>query len=1147
MRLGRSYSDYFLRRPVVVFAPAPPTQQQQTITTLYRVPVGGRRDYPRRFPLQGWDGTLQLHSGGATEFDQNSPGATSPLLGVRPPKLVARVPALRVQTIEVELAVFARRLTEQRRFPLQGWEGWLTRVSSLSDGGTQTMPLRQPLLGVRPPTVVSPLPTQRQQTIVTKLVAVRDRPRHTLGTSLAAPTVLSKGVFTGPTVTTVRTRPRPTVRFLTPPTTLQVFAGPTVTTTRARPRPTTKFLLPPTVIRVPSVEQREQTVAVTLVRARPRHTLGTRLAAPTVVRVPSVEQREQTISVALVRTRPRPTTRFLLAPTVLQVFAGATVTVTRTRPRPTTRRLAPPTVVAAATFFGPAVTVVRTRPRPTTRFLAKPTVVRVPSVEQREQTLGVTTVRTRPRHTLGTKLNPPTVLQVFSGPSVTVTRTRPRPTTRRLAPPTVVASATFFGPSVFIVRTRPRPTTRRLAPPTVLIVPSVEQQRRTLTARLVQTRPRHTLGTRLTPPTVIRVPSVELREQTVTVTIVRARPRHTVGTRLQPPTVLQVFAGPVEAEIAIRIPLEDRRRTPHSRLQPPTVVRVPAVEQREQTVQTHLARIRPPKTQGTRLAPPTVIRVPSVEQAEDTIRVTVVRTRPRPTVRLLAPPTVLQVFAGPEVFVVRTRPRPTTRRLAPPTVVAAGATQQQQTITVWLAGRTRSEAGRRGPHSVLRPPTVTIVNPPVKTAITSWLVEPGNRRDLPRRFPLQGFRQRTVRETNAAVGIGYQQRDPFLGPRPPQIIDPLPTQRVQTITVWLVEPGQRRTWPRRFPLQGWRQRPVRETGAAATSNLQGFDPLLGPRPPQIVLPLPTQQMQTITVLLALRRQIEDVRRRPHYALRPPTKINPAPARVATTLVALRTRLETQRLRPTFRLSRPQFYPATSTIAVTLAGRTRVEAQRRAPHYRLTPPVVIRIPAVEQQLRTISITLVRIRPPHTIGTRLAPPTVVRVPSVAQLEQTIRVTLAGRTRAELGRRQPHYRVSPPAVVTFTKGLLKTLLAGGDRLTLVRRGPHSQIGPPIIVAPPPTQGQQTIGITLVAVSTATGMVRRRPHFFLAPPVVIRPLTGFEFRVDDIPTAWWTARRITIGWDETEPDAGVTVGKPSAEWETDLPDSDTKAGKPK
>jgi hypothetical protein len=152
-----------------------------------------------------------------------------------------------------------------------------------------------------PQVVRVPSVEQKLRTLAISLVRTRPRPTiHVLG----EPTVVSTPpVETVVAVTLTHARPKPTSKTLGEPQTLRVFAGPSVHTVATRPRPTSRFL-----------------------------------RIPTKVRVPSVEQAEQTIRVTLARIRPRPTSKVLGEPTVLQVFFGPLVRLVRIRPRPTVVR-----------------------------------------------------------------------------------------------------------------------------------------------------------------------------------------------------------------------------------------------------------------------------------------------------------------------------------------------------------------------------------------------------------------------------------------------------------------------------------------------------------------------------------------------------------------------------------------------------------------------------------------------------------------------------------------------------------------------------------------------------------------------------------------------------------------------------------------
>lgn len=90
------------------------------------------------------------------------------------------------------------------------------------------------------------------------------------------------------------------------------------------------------------------------------------------------------------------------------------------------------------------------------------------------------------------------------------------------------------------------------------------------------------------------------------------------------------------------------------------------------------------------------------------------------------------------------------------------------------------------------------------------------------------------------------QFERLLGPRPPRAttIVPLPLSDQRRIRILTNVRAHRLSWRWRFPLQGWDGSRQRES----TGNgrpIPGFERLLGPQPPEVILPLPTQQQQTI--------------------------------------------------------------------------------------------------------------------------------------------------------------------------------------------------------------------------------------------------------------------------------------------------------------
>lgn len=631
-RLLRSYGVHYLGKPTVVRVPSV-EQQQQTIRVQLAVQHRVRRqqnivgDNVRSWPVARYD-----DFGGST----TQAALTQTWQWLRPPAVVyATIPNRRQQTLLTENVTVSDRLSRLRRPTVK-------KLQPPQPAGLAPPPLRVSLAEkvqrnrprpttawlVRPPLIADETVVV-DQNILTALVDTRPRPTTHKLFPPAVVTPAAVVVYEGPPPVFVRIRPRRTRYVLEPPTTLQVFFGPRSVLTRIRPRPTTDRLRPPTVVRVPAVEQQQQTIRVRLVRGRAGKTMF-RLRPPVVVRVPSVEQEQQTIRVNLVRGRAGKTATHVFPPTVLRVpsveqqLRTLRIALVRGRAGKTEWRLYPPTVVAGVTYPGSRVVLTKIRPRPTEKVLRPPVVVRVPSVEQEQQTIRVAFVQTRPRPTEKT-LRPPAVIRV---PSVeqeqqtirsSLVQTRPRPTTTDLQPPAVIIdrppvdvtaqvalvrirprpTTTVLGPPIFykatsqirkqLVRTRPRPTVRSLKPPT--------QLRTFATGKpsLTRTRPRHTIW-QLRPPTVVRVPSVEQEQRDKRIALVRTRPRPT-HTELRPPRVLAAF--------------------------------------RDNKLRVVLAPARRPKTRNVR---PTVLYKPPVVT---TLRSWVTRTRPRPTVKRIYPPTVV--------------------------------------------------------------------------------------------------------------------------------------------------------------------------------------------------------------------------------------------------------------------------------------------------------------------------------------------------------------------------------------------------------------------------------------------------------------------------------------------------------------------------
>lgn len=877
---------------------------------------------------------------------------------------------------------------------------------------------RAPRSKLGPPRVVAPPAPSilQQQTVVVKLPPRARIDLGRRGTHARLPAVVFQPLafFASPVrITLARIRPRKADSFLTKPTTLQTFTGPQVHLVRTRPPRTHAEVTPPAVVRVPSVEQREQTIQVTLAGGL-RANLARR-ASRVELRAPAVLQTFAGPQVELValrarseRIRRQPDSRLpqIVYPVVAGVFYGPfvhfAVPIARRRTagkvgapqvvfartdvyygplvhlapsrRPKARsELSPPAVVTTATpaFYGPQVHVVRARPLKVRNVLGEPTVLQVfpgPQVHLARPT--------RPR--TRSELQPPFFYPQTSTVQIHPVRIRPRKATSFLAKPT--ALQTFVGPQVHIIPAR-RPKVRsELQPPAVVAVVSVAfygPQAELVAARARVDRIRRQPDSRLFRPAVVE-PSLRQpdRRLTVNTTLARIRPPHVRG-ELTPPTVLQTFVGPqthlaparrprtysklaglvVAASVSARriitvsVAPYVRPRRVLSELHPPTAVAPASALLSQETITVKLARIRPARTHA-RLSPPVFL------PATSTIDVTRVRTRPAPIHSRLAPPTVLAVFGGPRVELVHTLPRRTIYDLRPPTVVApVSALLSQQTIRVKLV-RTRPPAI----HSRLYAPLFL----PAKSNIAVTVV-----RTRPR--PI-----------NSVLGAPQALRT-FSGP------------------------------------------------AKAAPVTRTFDPRRDVRsvlrPPAVVAAVFIAPEVTV-------KQAPVARRPVHSRLAPPATLA-----VAFIAAEVSVRLAPARRPATHSRLTAIFYPATSTIRTVLAAsRTRATFVSRLPHSELRPPQVllyfagpavyltrlarIRLRALSE-LRlpsgrpfeappAINVTLAPARRPHTLS-RLRPPTAVTPPPPPKPRPTAVYCVAVKARVDRLRRAPHFHLNPPA----TKG--------------------------------------------------------------------------------------------------------------------------------
>lgn len=595
------------------------------------------------------------------------------------------------------------RIGPQFRFPLPGWSG---DEVFLTGGGIMGGTIER-RLGPRSPQIVDPIVGYGSglygsgtygstfgANVETSLVAVSGRNRRRVVYSLLRRPTVSAVSFTAYPISVNCLQPnrltsrRQISSVLGPPATLRVFDGLRVDVVQNRPR---------------------------LVKAR--------LSRPTVIRVPQVEQRQQTIRLSLAPSR-RPASKSLFRQTIVAAVVAVSaypirVSLAKVRQRPIRSLLRPPTVLR--TFSSSKANLV-TRPRQGAfSRLKPPTVVLVPAIEQ---TVRVDLVRARPRPTTHS-LGQPAVLSVFAGPNVTTARSRPRPVIDLLRQPTRVIPLPNLRAqtiSVALVSSRTRAEQSRhqshyrLQAPTVLSTaapPNRKQQSilvslASICTRIEQIRrgPHSKLGL----PRVIN-PLPTLRAQTVRVSLARVRPLRTLSVLSDPATLRR---DRFEDELKTTL-VRSRPRATVKDLSGPIVLRV------FEGPSTSLARVRPRQT-SYRLNQPRVIRT----AIQDSILVSTVRSRPLPTIKHLLAPTVLRVFEAAFVALVKTKPRATTYKLRPPRVVRTPINDSILVSTVETRPRPTSKfqgepAVRQRPVELKIASTLVVARP---RPITSFLGEP---------------------------------------------------------------------------------------------------------------------------------------------------------------------------------------------------------------------------------------------------------------------------------------------------------------------------------------------------------------------------------------------------------------------------------------
>jgi hypothetical protein len=533
--------------------------------------------------------------------------------------------------------------------------------------------------------------------------------------------------------------------------------------------------------------------------------------------------------------------------------------------------------------------------------------------------------------------------------------------------------------------------------------------------------------------------------------------RRAPHSRLSPPTTLQVFQGPQVTLVAVR--RSARPRHTQADLNPPQVV-LPLPTQQMQTITTELVAVRrlakPRHTQANLAPPQVVIPVPSLRVEEITTKLVV--TRPRPTHPRYPGPVV--VFAAP---------------LAPPPEV------------VLVAVRGRVDRLRREPFSRLYPPTVVTTTTFVASPIETTLVAV-RRAARPRHtqneltnisYPQTG----RVTETLVAVRRAAKPRHTQYELTPPQVVIPVPTLRMQTLTVALVRTRPRHTISRLTYTVYPQTTTIKTTLVAVRDRVdrQRRKPFFRLYAPTVIAPFFAEPISE--TLVAIRNHVDLLRRRPHYLLNPPQVVIPLPTQQMQTItveLAGRNRIERSRRAPMAVLGAPVVVipvPLAPPVDVTLtAVRTRTEAVRRAPHSKLYPPSTAPQPAPLAYPTKIKYVATRPRPVHS---HLLPPTAV-IPVPTQRMQTITVRLALRPRIETQRRVARYLLGKPTVVTqlsLQQQTIDTTLVAVRRLARPRATQHD-----LTAVSYPQTGE--IQVTLVAVRSRLVPVRRTHQFLTNVP---------------------------------------------------------------
>lgn len=719
----------------------------------------------------------------------------------------------------------------------------------------------------------------------------------------------------------------------------------------------------------------------------------------------------------------------------------------------------------------------------------------------------------QPRYEVQSNLGPPTVVTeaaVFIAPPIQITywaavkskqntALNRRQGTTKLRPPVVVTPA-FVAPPVSInywasVKTK---------------------QSNALTRRQPYSR--------LRPPAVVNDTQIFFGPQITYWTAVKSKQNTSLNrrqaiSRLFPP-IIPPLARPVDVTLA-----PQRRGRPLSHLGPPTVV-FTAVEL--SGPETHLARIRPPRTE-TKLQPPAVVDAVVVE-AYYGPQVTLAPSSrlPRATHSVLRAPAVVGAglsFHGPGTYLTRPSRGVAKSRLAPPTVT---------TVTAAFYGPQVHLARGRRPavRSLLRPPIIPPLAEPTRTALAASRRGRGEARLFPptvintdryfgphvtlapskRGKPLSRLQPPTV--VNA--------RQSFFGPqthltrgkagRPfsflaPPIIPPL--ARPIVISLTRIRPRPTITTIGVFPPQAVVYAPLTvhltySRRGAPYSFLRGLpigvsDVYTGPKT-HLAYSLqgkPKSRLLPVKAGIAPARPIKVTlaRTKPKPTttlLRPPTVVQ------AATLLFFGPKTEltySRRGRPLSRLKPPAVVGAGRFFRPILVSLAPSPTPQRAIHSKLRAPRVVRL-AVEIYGPEVSLAPSRFPKPKS---RLRPPTVVNREPFRPVQTQLAYSRRGTPKPFLNPptvtfRQPnapltvHLTYSRRGAPTwFLRPPVIPPLALPIRVTLTRIAPRPTVAlvkPPTVVFYPPNRG------LLVHL---TYSLRGAPKSLLKPPTVVEPAEQF------------------------------------------------------